>query len=194
MKKLLLGVTFTLGLGLFQVHAQSIEIIPKAGINIAKQAIKDVNGEKSKVGFQGGVGVNIHTKIAGFSIQPELNFVQKGSEINGKDGRKIDYNTSYLELPVLAKYSIGPLFVNAGPAIGLRLSDSNKAKEAIGKTKSIDFGVQMGLGAALPVGPGKVIVDGRYNLGLTNVSDVSNRNIKNRGILVSLGYAIPLGN
>ena len=42
-------------------------------------------------------------------------------------------------------------------------------------------------------GPGKLIVDGRYNLGLSNISDVKGENIKNRGFVFSLGYAIPIG-
>lgn len=36
----------------------------------------------------------------------------------------------------------------------------------------------MGLGAAISAGPGKLIVDGRYNLGLSNISDVKGENIK----------------
>ena len=35
----------------------------------------------------------------------------------------------------------------------------------------------MGLGAAIPAGR-KLIVDGRYNLGLSNISDVKGENIK----------------
>lgn len=73
------------------------------------------------------------------------------------------------------------------------MGQSNKVKEALGKTKSVDFGLQMGLGAAISAGPGKLIVDGRYNLGLSNISDVKGENIKNRGFVFSLGYAIPIG-
>ncbi|MFV0529812.1 MAG: porin family protein [Flavobacteriales bacterium] len=189
MKKLVLAATLIMGA--IGVNAQSLEIIPKAGINIASQAIKGASNEKSKVGFQGGVGLNILTGAGGFSVQPELNFVSKGTSFKTR-GKKENYNLNYLELPVLAKYSFGQVYVNAGPSIGFLLGQSDKSKVAIGEMKKIDFGIQMGAGVAIPAGPGKVIVDGRYNLGLSNISDVKSADIKNRGIMVSVGYAIAL--
>lgn len=71
-----------LSVAAFLVKAQKLELIPKAGINISKQAIEGISGEKFKIGFQGGVGLNIHTGTDGFSIQPELNFVGKGTRLN----------------------------------------------------------------------------------------------------------------
>ena len=72
------------------------------------------------------------------------------------------------------------------------MGKNDKIKSAYGKTKSVDLGLQMGAGIAIPAGPGKVIVDGRYNLGLSNISDENGMNVKNRGFAISLGYAIPL--
>jgi len=167
------------------------ELIPKAGINISNQAIKGINGEKSKVGFQGGVGLNIHTGLGGFSVQPEVNYVSKGTKFKNSFGEQ-NYNFNYIEIPVLAKYSFGPVYVNAGPSIAFQMGKDNKVRAAYGKTKSIDFGIQMGAGVAIPAGPGKLIIDGRYNLGFSDIVDGNNLTVKNRGIAVSLGYAIPL--
>ncbi|MDR2269498.1 MAG: PorT family protein [Sphingobacterium sp.] len=178
-------------IGALGVKAQQIEIIPKAGINIGSQSIKDGINGKSKVGFQGGLGLNLATGAPGFSVQPELNFVNKGASYNiGSIKEKI--NVNYLELPVLAKYAYGPIYVNAGPSIGLRTGQDDKSKLALGNLKKVDFGVQMGLGLALQAGLGKFIIDGRYNLGLSNISEIKGQNIKNRGMQFSLGYAIPL--
>jgi hypothetical protein len=197
MKKFLAITALVFGLG---VQAQQtketkkesgIELIPKAGINIANQSIKNVNGEKSKVSFQAGLGVNIQTGIKNFSIQPEVNFISKGTKFKNSFGNET-YNFNYIEVPVLAKYSFGPVYVNAGPSIGFLMGKSDKIKAAYGKTKTIDFGVQMGAGIAIPAGPGKMIIDGRYNLGLSNISDEKGVDVKNRGFAVSLGYAIPL--
>ncbi|WP_409149863.1 porin family protein [Sphingobacterium sp. BS-2] len=193
MKKLLTAVVLTASFGAIKVNAQSLEIIPKAGISVSSQMIKDVNGEKFKVGFQGGVGFNISTGKGGFSVQPELNFLSKGMAIKGTGAKKEKFNLNYLEIPVLAKYSFGPVYVNAGPAIGLKLGESKAIKKEYGAIKKIDFGVQLGAGVALPAGPGKVIVDARYALGLSNISDVKGTEIKNRGFIASIGYAIPLG-
>lgn len=172
------------------VKAQNIEIIPKAGINIATQSVKG-GDEKAKIGFQGGVGVNFLTGLSGFSIQPELNFINKGTSLKTSSKRE-KLNLNYLELPVLAKYSFGPVYLNAGPSLGLRLGQGSKEKAGYGAMKKLDFGVQMGGGLAIPVGLGKVILDARYVLGLTNISDVKGANIKNRGVVISAGYAIPL--
>lgn len=197
MKKILAITAIVLGLG---VQAQQtkegkkdsgIELIPKAGINIASQSIKNVSGEKSKTSFQAGLGVNIQTGKKNFSIQPEVNFISKGTKFKNSFGTQT-YNFNYIEIPILAKYSFGPLYVNAGPSIGFLMGKNDRIKEAYGKTRSIDFGLQMGAGVAIPAGPGKLIVDGRYNLGLNNISDEKGTDVKNRGFAISLGYAIPL--
>ncbi|WP_027372050.1 MULTISPECIES: porin family protein [Chryseobacterium] len=197
MKKFLAITAVVLGLELQAQQTKDtkkdsgIELIPKAGITIATQSIKNMDGEKSKTSFQAGLGVNIQTGLQNFSVQPEVNFISKGTRIKNHFGNQT-YNFNYIEIPVLAKYSFGPVYVNAGPSIGFLVGKSDKIKAAYGKTKTLDFGLQMGAGVAIPAGPGKLIVDGRYNLGLSNISDEKGVNVKNRGFAVSLGYAIPL--
>nr|WP_315031679.1 porin family protein [uncultured Chryseobacterium sp.] len=197
MKKFLTITAVVLGLGLQAQQTKEtkkdsgIELIPKAGINIATQSIKDIGGEKSKTSFQAGLGINIQTGISRFSIQPEVNFISKGTQIKNNFGNQT-YTFNYIEIPVLAKYSFGPVYLNAGPSIGFLMGKNDRIKATYGKTKTIDFGLQMGAGVAIPAGPGKLIVDGRYNLGLSNISDEKGINVKNRGFAISLGYAIPL--
>ncbi|MEL5901563.1 hypothetical protein AAEZ35_03840 [Elizabethkingia anophelis subsp. anophelis] len=77
MKKVLLAVAFTFGIGAISVSAQSIELIPKAGINVATQSIKSIGGEKSKVGFQAGLGVNIPVGTDGFLFSRNLTIYRK---------------------------------------------------------------------------------------------------------------------
>ena len=48
MKKVLLAVAFTFGIGAISVSAQSIELIPKAGINVATQSIKVLVAKNQK--------------------------------------------------------------------------------------------------------------------------------------------------
>lgn len=188
MKKLMLVSAFALCV--IGAKAQTVELIPKAGINIARQSISGIDGEKGKVGFQGGLGVNFQMANSNFSIQPELNFVSKGTKI--KSGQlKSDLNVSYLELPLLAKYTFGPVYVNAGPSLGLRLGQNKVSEASYGELKRLDFGVQMGAGISVPLGLGKIILDGRYALGLSDVSDIAATKIKNKGVMISAGYAIP---
>ncbi len=190
MKKLLLGSFLSL-MVFTAANAQNIEIIPKAGISISKQDIKNVSGEKFKVGFQGGVGVNIFTGLGGLSIQPELNFVSKGTRFKTA-GKSTDFDLNYLEIPVLAKYSFGPVYINAGPSIAMMLDKEAKFNRYYGtKPKRFELGMQMGAGLALPAGPGKFLVDARYVVGLSDIG--KNLKAKNQGMTASIGYAFPLG-
>ncbi|SFO16484.1 Outer membrane protein beta-barrel domain-containing protein [Paenimyroides ummariense] len=171
------------------VKAQSIELIPKAGINLSNQKIEHFNGEKNKLNFQGGLGVNIPTGIKNFSIQPEINFVGKGTKFKYLN-HSSEINLNYLEAPVLAKYSYGVGYVNAGPAVGFLIDKDSKIPNYAGKLNRVEFSIHMGAGVAIPLGPGKVIVDGRYVLGLNSLS--KSTEIKNTGIIISAGYAFAL--
>ena len=44
------------------------------------------------------------------------------------------------------------------------------------------------------MGPGALLLEGRYTWGLTNISDVADAvEIKNRSAYITAGYSIPLG-
>ncbi|PAC26305.1 porin family protein [Flectobacillus sp. BAB-3569] len=177
-------------LGAIATKAQSVELIPKVGLSIARQNFKDIDGEKSKIGFTGGLAINIHTKAKGLSFQPEINFVNKGTKLNWEE-RNTNLTLNYLEVPLLAKYSFGPLYINAGPSVAMLLTkEQDVVKDYGNKPNRFEIGAQAGIGLAIPVGTGKVIIDGRYHLGFTDI--VKQMNVKNRGVMVSLGYAIPL--
>lgn len=187
MKKLLLAAGLLASVQL--VKAQDIQLIPKAGLSFSRQSISNVEGEKSKAGFTAGLGVNVNIKNSAFSIQPELNYVSAGTKIKNDNNK---YNLNYLELPVLVKYSFGPVYINAGPSIGLAVGGMNKMEAFYqAKIQKLNFGVQMGGGLAIPLGKGAVLVDARYSLGLTDVSK-GPATVKNRGFIATLGYAIPL--
>lgn len=190
MKKIILLGTILIA-GLTSVKAQSVDLIPKIGINFASQSASALSGEKTKTGFTGGVALDMHFKESAFSLQPELNFVSRGLKF--KDGNTTSkYNFNYLEVPLLAKYKFDMVYINAGPYVGFQLNGSDKFKELYGsKPRTVDLGLQFGAGVAIPAGPGKVIVDGRYALGLSDLSKGPGT-VRNRGFNVSLGYAIPL--
>ncbi len=158
-----------------------------------------------------------------FAIQPEFLYTMKGvkGEFEEEDpytGETVKVKgtikLNYLEIPVLAKLSIPtqgsikPVFL-LGPALALKLSAKTKG-EAKGETidesgsedissdvKDFDFGVVVGAGVDYELASGgKVTVDGRYTLGLTNVSDIEGAeedlDAKNAVISVMIGYLFPL--
>jgi hypothetical protein len=139
-----------------------------------------------------------------FSIQPELNFVQKGYSVEafnlGGFGSEFDYTYNYLEVPVLAKLNLGSgnfkFQVMAGPYAALGMGD---IKELIdgeeGKSytytsygaKKFDFGAQGGLGCSFDVGSMRLFADARYMFGLGQVSDNSAEDYKHGGLNLGVG-------
>jgi hypothetical protein len=127
-------------------------------------------------------------------------------------GIKTESKFNYLELPVLAKVAFGsPVikgYLNAGPSLALGLTGKYKVEggmnpgemdirfgDSMDDTRRyidnrFDFGVQFGGGASFGVGPGAIIADVRYGLGLTDLD--SRDQSKNRTWAFTLGYAIPL--
>ncbi len=201
------------GLLLASLSAQAqISLIPKAGVTLSSISYGDeANDQAAKVGFVGGLGVDIGIVENFFSVQPELLFIQKGEKYSA-GGVETKATLNYLEVPVLAKVSFGgeliKAYVNAGPSLSMGLTGKNKVEggERAGETdirfgdasndgrryldSRFDFGLQFGGGIGIGIGPGAVLADVRYGLGLTDLTD-ANRS-KNRAFAFTLGYAIPL--
>jgi hypothetical protein len=142
MKKHLLLIFFAL-----IVAVGNAQFLPKAGLSMATTSSTETSGstlkEKLKAGFVVGAGYNI--QLGNFAIQPELLFIQKGSE----QERSYSYGPypvmqttkltlNYLELPVLFKYFFGPdalrFYAQFGPsfAVGLGGSGSYQLTEDFG--------------------------------------------------------------
>ncbi|MFZ6010204.1 MAG: porin family protein [Bacteroidota bacterium] len=140
MKKVpLLLILTTISLASF---AQTI--VPKLGLTLSQMTDPNESyfNVKSIIGFNAGVGLQYDFNET-FSIQPELQFIQKGvrhvneSIMDIPAGRYLyredtKITIHYLELPVLAKISWGSgntkFFVNAGPSIGIGLGGRMKVE------------------------------------------------------------------
>ncbi|QHT66009.1 PorT family protein [Rhodocytophaga rosea] len=230
MKKVLLSVAAMVAFG-FAGHAQ-VSFIPKAGITFSNVAVKEKeDNQKSNLAMVAGFGINLPISEDGFfSVQPELLYIQKGVKYE-EDGNYIKTSFNHIELPVLAKVSFGSdafkAYVNAGPSFAynmggkttLKFNDEKESmklrfadKEDTDEISYIDpeysnrtdFGVQFGGGLGFQAGPGMLLLDVRYGLGLTNFEKTPEKlpvgvtkedyKSQNRVVAISIGYAIPLGN
>ncbi len=134
-----------------------------------------------------------------FAIQPEVLYSMKGSKVEGTlfgETFKVEFNLSYLEIPVLVKLRIPTqgnvkpsLFV--GPSLAIKLSGKGKIEyageseeEDLEELKDTDFGLIMGAGIDF----GKLTVDLRYNLGLTKIPEEDD-DVKNKVISLMIGYS-----
>jgi hypothetical protein len=155
----------------------------KAGVGLANlsgsvaDAITDLTGasKKMKIGF--GFGAFLTYAFSPmFAVQPELLYTMKGAKYElGAESAKLNFN--YLQIPVLLKLTpevqgnIKP-FIFAGPALSFLMSanvsdgGSVDVKDAF---KSTEFGILFGAGADFPMSRGKITIDGRYDLGLSNL-------------------------
>jgi hypothetical protein len=122
------------------------------------------------------------------AIQPEGLFSQKGA--SGEElGVKATIKLDYIEVPVLFVYSSAPpggsgfqLF--GGPSAAFKVNSKATAtfegesvdQEFDEEIKDFDFGVVFGAGVSF----GKFSVNGRYNLGLTDINNDETEPVKVR--------------
>jgi hypothetical protein len=143
-------------------------------------------------------------------------YVDKETEDDGSQYYskfKVSWNLNYLEIPFLSKLNI-PLKENiksnifCGPALGIKIGatydadyeywekdengdiveEVNESDDGdIKDIKSMDFGIIFGAGVEF----GKIIVDARYNLGLSTISkEKGGSKIKNSVISLILGIKL----
>ena len=198
--------------GLSQVHAQNFGV--KAGYNYST-----FSGETSSISTIEGlsgfyIGGLVELPISNMlSIQPELIFSRQGvalrQEIKGF-GLNVSINNAdirldYLNIPVMAKVNLGPLFLQGGVQFGFLVGKPQVSRYITNvrvgtlldkdSYNSFDFGVGVGLGFNLNR---RLFVEARYTHSLTNVFDpnddyfkaslISNdNNFKNAVLSVGLG-------
>lgn len=184
--------------------AFSQTIIPKAGVTLSKFGGSDIEDAKFNLGFTLGVGFNFPIGEGAFSLQPELNFIQKGAKYEEGDySEKLKLN--YLEIPILAKATFGEVtkfYVNVGPSLGYGLNGKVKVKEGSLEEdfdvnfgdevdeieKRMDVGLQLGAGVIIAE---KIMIDLRYGLGLTSLNEESK--VKNNVLQFTVGVPLSIG-
>jgi len=174
----------------------------KGGVNVAEFSLQDQGAtipQSSINGFTFGAVLEIGITDNIF-LQPEAVFIQKGSELNTSI-TGLTTNVNYLDIPILLKIKLlntDLLNINllGGPSFGLALN----GEEAItgGQTIDVNFGGENGLkrfdlginaggGVGINLGSIGVFGDVRYLFGISDISEDANREIKNRGLNLSVG-------
>ncbi len=193
----------------------------RGGINIANvtevQELGDLS-PKSITGLNLGVYAELGLSPL-LAIQPELIFLQKGSQVEGLD---LEENTdvhvkmviNYLEVPVLAKVRFGTEkfkgYAVAGPSIGYALGgkgsftiDGVKVTDDIEfdndldddgvKDRRWDYSAVVGVGGLYAVGPGSIVLDVRYQHDFTDFSKFKNDEPSGYKKTFNRGVALSVG-
>ncbi len=186
MKKVLLSLV-VIATTVFASQAQ-VSYGAKAGANLYNFSGDDADGFDSKIGFNVGGFVNIPVSET-FSVQPELVFSAEGAKtsISSVDA---NYNMNYLNIPIMLQYNNpSGFYAEAGPQIGLLMSakvkvdsESEDVKDSF-KGTNISLGV--GVGYRLPNGLG---FGARYNLGLGNLVDEGDVDVKLSGFQLGVSF------
>jgi hypothetical protein len=212
MKRIILLVAFLATIG-YTAQAQTM-LIPKGGAVFSNLKTSE-SGVSGRTGYVAGLGLGIPVTADNFFvIQPEILYIQKGANFstNGTSARVGNTYINYAELPILAKINFGGesfrAYVNGGPSIAYALFGRTNQNGALVDVKfgddadvtfnnRIDFGLQFGGGIGFKAGPGDILLDLRYGLGLSNLLNQpvagTDTEAQNRVYALTLGYAIPLG-
>ncbi|MGB9837123.1 MAG: porin family protein [Candidatus Saccharicenans sp.] len=163
---------------------------------------------ENKTGLAGGLSMEIGLP-GPFSIQPELLYIQKGAKISVSEGDitgTFKANIDYFEVPVLLKYNLvsGGLTIPsiyAGPYVGFNTSAKfvlsisgypDETEDIKDQIKNTEFGAVFGVGLTQKLGLFKITLDARYDLGLSNIVEVTEggpESIKTRTWLFMVGLS-----
>jgi len=224
MKKSGLLLALSCALGLAMPASAQIRLGVIGGLNLANVVVEPAQDPQfsNLTAFGGGVVAQIHL-TENLALQLEPMYLQKGARLEGSFNdtdsdsgliftANVKAKLNYLEVPAMLKFTIGTStsrpYVMAGPMLGFRLSAREMGSFSISgleqkfdldvkdQTQSIDFGIGFGAGVNFPVGRNSIFIQGRYALGLTNISDDPDdpeSKLKTRGIQVMAGLTFSVG-
>lgn len=177
-----------------------------AGVNFARFTGEDAEETDGRTAFLGGAFAEFGLG-RNFAIRPELLYAQKGAT-GDEDGVDLAFKLGYIQVPLLAQYTLGSPGAGArphvylGPAIGFKVScslggEGGGVSVDIGcdeldgavDVKGTDIGGIAGIGADIR----NVQVGLRYEMGFTNIIDAPDEpSIKNGVLSLYVGYAFRL--
>ncbi|HSJ07762.1 MAG TPA: outer membrane beta-barrel protein [Longimicrobiales bacterium] len=143
-------------------------------------------------------------------LQVEVLSVTKGSDIRSETpADNAEIRIEYVEIPLLLQIPVaaGETFapyIYGGPTLSLEVrcrytdaaGDTADCEDRGFATSSPDFGLSAGTGLALLLGPGILLLEGRYTWGLKNINagtgEAAGR-VRNRSAAVTAGFVVPIG-
>jgi hypothetical protein len=176
-------------------QAQSIGF--KVGGALATQDFEPEAERKSVSSLAGGGFVRFG--LGRLGVQVEALSITKGSESEGTPASRT--RIEYIEVPLLLHLplTVGQHFapyIILGPSLAFDIDckmEAGEVTEECSDREKTDFGLSAGGGLGVALGPGALLLEGRYTWGLKNISRVDALEVKNRAALFIIGYEIPIG-
>jgi hypothetical protein len=138
--------------------------------------------------FDHSVGEGVYLRYEGL-------YIQKGGKV-AESPTNYGLRTSYIESSVLLKLAggdhSGEFSFIAGPTLAYLIeakTESDLGSQDLTEwIESSDIGFALGVGFRI----GKLTLDGRYTFGLTDITVDEESDVKNSGLLLSIGLSVPL--
>ena len=168
----------------------SLTVQPKIGMNFA--TLTKADDSESRIGLVAGAELEYQLSDI-FSISGGALYSQQGCEWS-EDGRTETNKLDYINIPVLANvYVVKNLAVKVGVQPAFNVNSKAKASQgdssiqgSIEGIKTFDFSIPIGLSYEYK----NIVIDGRYNFGLTKVSKYADS--KNSVFQLTLGYKLDI--
>lgn len=195
-------------------YASNVAVGVKGGADLSRMFFNPSVKQGFKPGAMAGVMFR-YIEENHFGLIAELNFVQRGWKENFEEAPfSYSRTMNYLMLPVMAHIYFGRrgrFFVNAGPEIGLRLSDSYKADFDVTKAPDIegfpkyhtteqysepikqrvDYGICAGLGGEFSVNRrNSLALEVRFYYGLGNLFSSARKDFFNASNSMNLEFTL----
>lgn len=190
MKKIFLMAVLVLSsVATYAQHAVgSLTVQPRIGVNIAN--LTKSEGADSRIGLVAGAELEYQVSDI-FSLSGGALYSQQGCKWS-EDGFSATTKLDYINIPILANvYVVKNLAVKVGIQPGFNVNTSIPGEHTFGKkdlvdAKSFDFSIPVGLSYEFS----NVVLDARYNFGVTKVFDGSDN--CNSVFQIALGYKFSL--
>ena len=172
----------------------------RGGVSVASVSFDDDTfDESNRTGFTGGAFLDFNSgDLLGFQVG--LQYSQKGAELDLGDVVD-ELSLSYLEIPAIVK--LGLPLENLKPSVfggvglgfntGCDIGDGSDS-DCGDDVKSTEFMGIFGADVAFYLGSFSLWVDGRYHVGLSDVTDSESfEDLKNKNWAFQAGVGFPLG-
>jgi len=161
----------------------------RGGVSVASVSL-DINqtfSEENRTGFAGSGFLSMGLGV--ITIQPEVSYIQKGAK-DATTGSELKLD--YFEVAGLAKFGLPIPVVTPHAFAGFAADfEVDKSSKFAVDTSSVDYNLLFGVDVEFHLGKLVIVGDGRYALGLTDVSEASEvvKDLKNRAWILSAGLA-----
>ncbi|MCE7054265.1 PorT family protein [Algoriphagus sp. AGSA1] len=183
MKKHLCVTILFAVIGIAATFAQGLNFGLKGGVNNSNYAGTSPSFDAESItSYHAGVFLELGLSER-LSLQPELLYSTLGAEVS-LDGAVEDFKNKlgYISIPILARIYLIPnrLSLDLGPQVSFLMNEKENVN--LRNSNSFDFAISGGVTLQV-IGP--LFIQGRYNLGLTDVKP--DASVTNRVIQLSAG-------